>query len=83
MGHHSGGVHSITEKDAEMKNVSLSWMQNEALLAGLLFKESSGDWDIKDLGKKKPQSSLKHVWWALEYMPILRPSPIGSNTTTR
>ncbi|KDR77529.1 hypothetical protein GALMADRAFT_407064 [Galerina marginata CBS 339.88] len=84
-GSHSevGGVHSLMDKALEMRNPALSWMQNEAILAGLLFKECSGEWDTNDLGKRLPERSLKGSWWFAEYFPVLRLSRKHPDKTTR
>ncbi|KAF7974506.1 hypothetical protein HWV62_12076 [Athelia sp. TMB] len=79
-----GGIHSVTDKDtSEWNNVPLSWMLNEAIMAGLLLKESGGSWLIKDLGKKPATISLEGMWWILEYLPLRRASRSDPNKTTR
>lgn len=78
-----GGVHDLSENTPELINVSLSWMQNEALLAGLAFKESNSEWDRRDVGTRPHQISLSGLWWILEVLPVLRPSRRDPSKTTR
>ncbi|KAF7972904.1 hypothetical protein HWV62_16628 [Athelia sp. TMB] len=78
-----GGVHSLSENTAELKNASLSWMENEAISAGLLFKPSSSEWLHSDLLDNPPQNSLKHIWWVVEFLPILRSTRANPGKTTR
>ncbi|KAF7974508.1 hypothetical protein HWV62_12080 [Athelia sp. TMB] len=78
-----GGVHSLSENNAELKNASLSWMENESISAGLLFKPSSNEWVHSDLLDNSPRVSLKHIWWIVEYLPILRSTRGRPTDTTR
>ncbi|KAF7972908.1 hypothetical protein HWV62_16636 [Athelia sp. TMB] len=79
-----GGIHSVSSTDtAELKNISLSWMENEAILAGLRLKNSSREWVLGDLRDKLHKQSLKGAWWILEMSPILRPSRLRPQNTTR
>ncbi|KAF7974640.1 hypothetical protein HWV62_11636, partial [Athelia sp. TMB] len=80
----SGGIHHLKDENpSEWKNISLSWMMNEAIMAGLILKIPGGDWLVEDLCKKLPVNSLMSKWWPLEWLPLIRATRRDSKDITR
>lgn len=64
------GGGNLPNDQFNLESASLLWMLNEAAIAGILLKQSTVEWDIRDLEKSKTQKSLHSMWWLLEYSPV-------------
>lgn len=63
-------------------DIPLRWMQNEAIMAGLIFHPTDIDWKAEDL-ERRPERSLKLGWWLMELLPIPRLSYGKKDATHR
>lgn len=77
------GGGSLPNDQLNLESASLLWMVNEAAIAGILLKQSTVEWKIRDLEKRQPQKSLHSLWWLLEYFPVHRQSRSNPDKTSQ
>lgn len=75
----SRGGGNLPNDQLNLASAPLLWMVNEAAIAGLLLKQATLDWDIRDLEKTRAHKSLRSIWWFLEYFPVHRQSRSNPN----
>ncbi len=78
--HSGGGQHAPS-----LGLVSLLWMENQAIDAGLRFEQRTfgGEWMWDDLHKTKPTASLRSYWRLAEILPFKRYRYTDPNSTTK
>jgi hypothetical protein len=82
---------SVTSGGGTKKNISLNiagvpltWMENEAMTAGLHLgsRPFKDEWKSEELKDSEPTPSLVWGWWFLEFLPIKRLSYSGAKETS-
>ena len=78
-----GGNKENTELN--LAGVALTWMENEAMIAGLKLESRPFEdlWKVKELQDDKLTKSLGGGWWFLEFLFIKRLSYRGPVETSR